>query len=535
VPLFVTLDAEDDYGISALSLYRALNGSRHLPQRLLVPLPAAPKLERTSVLALAEYGLEPGDQITLFGRVEDTDPAGAKGAESAVVRLNIISRALYDELIRAEKTAQDFEKKYDEAARRMEGLRAAAEKLAAQAAAEAAKGEGPSEEMKQKLQDFAQQLAEAAQATRQAADQEPLYALDQDLSENLRQLADAMAAAGKEAQRAAQAGSPQEASEATEMAKALLGKAEGEYSQQVTGPLDRFMKAYALEEMQERFIALADKQRDLAERTSELKGRDNPDDPALKARMRDLTDEQRALEQELNTVLQEIRNRAQELPDDADFARLKQTALQFVDAVEASRAQPAMMEAANALEGFQGTEALARATEAADVLESFIGQCKPGATQQQGQLVFGPSRAPAAATTIQQLLQSAGLPSPAGRGQRGIGSGAGGYSMWAGTLNNVGLYGPLPRGGGRGQEERPQVSGAFSAEPAGGRGVGGITVKPASSGAAEALPLQALPPRLRDGVQAYFRRVAEETSAGTVLEPRASTQNRGQQPEGGTR
>ncbi len=224
VPLPVVLDAEDDYGVSALSLYRALNGSRHTPQKLLVPLPADPKLQGSVTLDLAGYGLQPGDRITVFGRAEDTDPAGAKGAESSVVRVNIISRTLYDELMRAQQTAEDFQKKYDEAERRMEALLAAAEEVAKQAGEEAQKDGAPSEELQQKMEDFAKQVAEAARATREAADEEPLYALDQDLSENLRQLADAMAGAAQEARKGAQADSAQKASEAMDMAQALLGR-----------------------------------------------------------------------------------------------------------------------------------------------------------------------------------------------------------------------------------------------------------------------------------------------------------------------
>jgi len=84
----VTLSAEDDCGISRLQLFRSLNDSRPLASDL--PLPArlsrrpdgSVYVEQTVSLPLGRYGLEPGDVIKLFGRVEDNDPAGAKGAES---------------------------------------------------------------------------------------------------------------------------------------------------------------------------------------------------------------------------------------------------------------------------------------------------------------------------------------------------------------------------------------------------------------------------------------------------------------------
>ena len=46
-------------------------------------------IPHTVVLPLSQYGLVPGDEIKLFGRVEDNDPAGPNGAESTVVVVRI--------------------------------------------------------------------------------------------------------------------------------------------------------------------------------------------------------------------------------------------------------------------------------------------------------------------------------------------------------------------------------------------------------------------------------------------------------------
>ena len=96
----VALSAEDDCGISRLQLFRSLNDSRPLPVDL--PLPPQPprRLDESVRLPLDRYGLEPGDVIKLFGRVEDNDPAGAKGAESSVVTVRIISQEEFERMIR---------------------------------------------------------------------------------------------------------------------------------------------------------------------------------------------------------------------------------------------------------------------------------------------------------------------------------------------------------------------------------------------------------------------------------------------------
>ena len=125
----VTLAAEDDCGISRLQLFRSLNDSRSLPSDL--PLPPRPprRLDATVRLPLERYGLSPGDVIKLFGRVEDNDPDGAKGAESSVVTVRIISQEEFEQMVRAREGVQAMLSKYYAARRRMEALAEKAEGL----------------------------------------------------------------------------------------------------------------------------------------------------------------------------------------------------------------------------------------------------------------------------------------------------------------------------------------------------------------------------------------------------------------------
>ena len=118
----VTLSAEDDCGISRLQLYRSLNDSRPLPFDL--PLPPRPsrRLDEPVRLPLDRYGLEPGDVIKLFGRVEDNDPAGAKGAESSVVTVRIVSQEEFERMLQTRQGIEAMLSKYYAAQRRMESL-----------------------------------------------------------------------------------------------------------------------------------------------------------------------------------------------------------------------------------------------------------------------------------------------------------------------------------------------------------------------------------------------------------------------------
>src|SRR5205085_80513 len=88
-----------------------------------------PRVYEVVYLQLAAYGLEPGDEIKLFARAEDNDPAGAKGAESPVATVRIISQEEFEKLVRAREGLELLQSKYQQARRRLESLAAEAEEL----------------------------------------------------------------------------------------------------------------------------------------------------------------------------------------------------------------------------------------------------------------------------------------------------------------------------------------------------------------------------------------------------------------------
>jgi hypothetical protein len=135
----VVISAEDDYGVSRLKLFRSLNNSRYLPADVPVPVPPSRLVYQTVPLFLAEYQLEPGDEIKLFARVEDNDPgaasssregaSGGKGAESSVVLIRIISQEEFERVRQTQDVMEMLTSKYQEAQRRMESLAEEIEKL----------------------------------------------------------------------------------------------------------------------------------------------------------------------------------------------------------------------------------------------------------------------------------------------------------------------------------------------------------------------------------------------------------------------
>src|SRR5205823_14392147 len=112
---------------------------------------------------LPEYGVQPGDVIKLFARVEDNDPAGAKGSESPVVIVQIIADEDLERLMRTREGADLLLSKYQEAQRRLEALNEEIEQLKKQL--EKGDPEGAlSEEEQERLEKLADRIAEIGRA-----------------------------------------------------------------------------------------------------------------------------------------------------------------------------------------------------------------------------------------------------------------------------------------------------------------------------------------------------------------------------------
>jgi hypothetical protein len=125
----VVISAEDDHGVARLELFRSLNDSRYLPMELPVRHPLPLHAYEVTQLDLASYGLEPGDEIKLFARVLDNDPAGGKGAESSIVLVRIISEVELEKMMRTRDGLNLLASKYQQVQRRLESLAEEMDKL----------------------------------------------------------------------------------------------------------------------------------------------------------------------------------------------------------------------------------------------------------------------------------------------------------------------------------------------------------------------------------------------------------------------
>jgi hypothetical protein len=518
VALPVVLSAEDDYGISRVQLYRCLNDSRPLPADFrLAERPPRRVLEQ-AYLPLAQYGLQPGDVIKLFGRVEDNDPAGAKGAESSVATVEIISQEEFERLLRLRKGLEVLMSKFRQAQRRMEGLAEEIEGLRKQL--EDLPPKDPlAQDLRRRLQRLVQRLRRESERIRKLTENKLPYDVDQHLAPQLETLARVHEELAEQLEKLlAQSDLDNEAlARQLEKLAARLAGGREEFDQGAMVPLEHLESVFPLIADEARFVMLVLRQMDLAERLAALKGRNGEDNPALKARMRDLEQEQGEIREELAALLDDIESHVERLPDEFEFDQLRQTALKFVDGVRASGALEAMSEAETALAEFSGTRAHEKAQEAAEILQKFLKVCQGGGGMGGAGgvcLGFQPSLAACLGDTLGQLLAEMGF----GRGMGGLGTGSGGMGGYSSRRGGFGLYGGLPgmagpMGGDYGIGSGPEQQ--FPAGPA--REFRDLTrpdedtwLDSSDAAGAAGIGEADVPLRYRRRIGQYFRRIVEE-------------------------
>jgi peptidoglycan hydrolase CwlO-like protein len=509
----VVIAAEDDFGIARSELYRSLNGSPFSPMNVRVPAPPAKQVYETVLFPFSTYGLSPGDEVKVFARAADNDPAaaGGKGSESSVSVIRIISQADLDRLQRSRDGLTMLLSKYQEAQRRMESLQDEIEQLQKKVAEQPA-DKPLDEQLRKQMEELNKRFAEESEALRKLADRALPYDLDKQLSPRLRKLADELAHLSKTSKLGGPKGlSAAEAKKQLEAALKAIKQNRGQLDQDVMAPVQFVAAIVPLMKDSSRFIELYQHQRDLADRLSSFKDKDRADDPALKARMRDLEEEQRGLQKELESLLDDIEEHASRLPDDPSVKALRETAQKFAADLRASAAGEAMSAAATALGEYSGRTAHTEAKRAADILEKFIHRCNGMGQGCKNCLPkFSPTLGECMSQTCQQLM--AGMNFGQGNGF-GFGAG-GGYSARQGSLDNVGLYGTLPTfssseakaGSGsdrhalgmmrdRGKDRMADPRDAFHVP---------------SAGKQRASTETAVPPAYRQRASRYFQRIADE-------------------------
>jgi hypothetical protein len=526
VVLPVTISAEDDFGISSLALYRSLNGSPS--SKIVGEIDGDRREEASWQLPLADYGLTAGDEIQLFARAEDNDPAGPKGSESPVTVIRIISVQQFQEMMLQRRGAESMQAKYQQARRYLEQLANAIQEIQDANEQLAANPQSPEarEALEQKLAEARQRAREASQAIEKLSRQAMPVDVDQELAKRLAEMSELANQIGQQLD-GIQPESDQPLTEAQQqqLEKMLAETRDGQdqLTDQAIEPMEKMQKMLPLVMDQQRFVRLTEQQRDLANRLQSLKEiqSDKPDAETTR-RVAELEAEQEQLRQGLSDLLDDIQRHANDLPDDPELDDLRTTSLDFADAVRQSMAQTEMSTVQQQLLDGQFPNAEQSAANAAEILESFLSEndgmgnkacenCKAAFKPGAGGAKLGNS--------LEQMMAMMGMKPgasgsrPGGNPGSGFGFGAGGgFAQRFPGPENVGIYGSLPNptqqpSRGQGDSSSGTVASSLAAEMDSN---GGSASESGATGSAGGQGLNNIPTRYRSQVADYFKTIADE-------------------------
>lgn len=517
VSLPVIISAEDDYGIRRCQLYRSLNDSRFLPTDLQLPEGVPRRLELQEYLPLQQYGLQPGDVIKLFARVEDNDPHGpepgiGKGTETPIAVVRIISDEALNSLQQKRAGMDMLMNKYQQADRRLENLAEQLKELSRKV------DQLPPESMAAKeLQDEMRKLAEEikkeAELIKKLNEQKLPFDIDKQLSPQLHEMAETLEKMSQEIKEAAEDEelSKEQLQQMIKQQQEILQNEQQKHDEERMQALERLKQALPLKQDQQAIQKLTQRQRNLADRLSSLQDYEGHNDPAKKARLRELEEEQRDLRNQLTDLTDKIEEDAAKLGDDEEMNKLRDMALDFAKALRESGASESMIDAEEGMGQFSGSKGHSAAEKAAEALEKLAGQGQQMGDQ-AGDSLSGenPGLEESLRKSMNQLAP--GSPNKPGQGQ-GTGSGEGESSQMD-SMKNVGMYGGNPlmeptesKFGSSDQNSQTATSPGIMSDEAGADG-GGFKASqsnPAYGGAEWGVPL-----KYQRQSGRYLQKLAEE-------------------------
>jgi hypothetical protein len=359
------------------------------------------------------------------------------------------------------------------------------------------------EKLRQEMMQVAEKMQQEADAIQKLGEKPLPLELDQELAPQLKEMADKLREMSEQIAKTAQQpnATNKEALEQLQKQLDAMKKEQQRHQEEAMKPLEQLAQVLPLKQAESEFTQLVMKQRELADRLQSLQGQDANSDPQIRARMRELEEEQHRNREQLNDLLDRIEEHANNLPDDPELDELRNTALEFAKAVRECEAGGEMANAEGSLTEFDGTNGHAHADKAASLLEQFLSQCN-GMGEAAGNCLpkFNPGLGQCMSNTLQQL--SPGMKPGTGMKQGGMGlgmAGSGGYSSQMSTMNNVGMYGGEPQfdpaNSSMGESNSDNIGGVYTdpfadGQNGGGSGFEARQTNPAFGGADWGVPIQ---------------------------------------------
>lgn len=406
--LAAQVEANDDYGLSAVRIHRGLNGVYSAPR--VITYNTLVRTSREEVdFDFGALGVQPGDIVSLYAEALDTAPKPHL-ARSQVVRLRVISVEEYNNYLRERTDLADAEAKYsalqaelEELIEEQKNLAKSAQSLQEQVAKAPPKAR---EDLTRQLDQLLARQNELNQKLNKQADrlehfvrENPVYDVEEEVSKLLREQADLIRQSTRTndalnrqvAQRSAPAAGPRQLSEdmpadlkraADEQVARLTGSRETT-EQQIAQTLQDMSLMQELQKDFSQFEALYESQQELAaqvqayNRAGQLS---REDQLALK--------ELAGMEKQVGELLEQLK---QKLGEDAAaaeklFPKAARSGRDLARAIEELRLPPLARQATSQMLAGDGERSYGLAERLRTEMAKLFSQCQGGNSPQQGEL-----------------------------------------------------------------------------------------------------------------------------------------------------
>ena len=468
--LRIAIESTDDYGLKTVRFHRALNGTYVEPAIETIsdvqtsirrafafdlssafPALTIPGFPSTSPRPVSKDGsrglplaVNPGDKLSFFAEVIDTAPEPHL-ARSAVVTLTVISTEDYNNFLREKLDMADIAQKYTDLFNELHEL-VEQQRALADAAAKArealadgkdkAAAEKKLTELLARQNEVNQKLEKLAENMENFVRDEPLYDIEAELAETLKEKAEDIRESTKENADANNSPGLEALADfekaAHEQAEKLGGKKAQKEEEQVAKTMEDLSKLHEIMKDMNRFKELAEAQRQLAEQMKPYKKPDTQNREEQLA-MKEMAATQEQIRKQIEEVEQKLSDDAkaaeENFPKAAQSARDLAQGIADIDVRKmAEKTAGAMLEG----KGQQGSELSERL--AGEMEKLFAENCdKPGEGMAgEADQYLQLKRGMKPGSTFQQMMQSRKFGSSVGFGKRGgKGEGEGGSEGFA--------------------------------------------------------------------------------------------------------
>jgi hypothetical protein len=535
--------ATDDVGLAGVTLRRSINDS-HPTARDLELVPTDPTGRRAIArdrFDFAAMGVGEGDVITFAALVRDNRPGSPQTDETELMTIEVISTERYLELQRMQYRITDMQAEWERFRERLDDLASTRQAWLEEMEELLAKVASGREltaaerlrmlELSEQLGDYRNTALDLAEELHRRTEQATLYEFENPYKEMLGRVSqelEAQAQYAGELQRRAAPFHPGQAPPSAAQQRRMLDASQAfaertepftreqrDAWQQAEADLDKLRLADAMRAAGERIRQVAAEQKNLANRLGAMRLREERT-PMEALRADQLAQRQTALREELDAALTDLRQAAEEAQP--HLPQMIGGAKKICELAERMNITRDQADAARFARDGAGSQAFDAADAAARKLDSLLVDASRMADPQNAPGLDGTFALPRDRLdrALQQMAQSRGIPGPPGLERNR--PGASGYSM-QGAAERVTLLGPAPHT----QADRNAQTGTpgFGNGPGPGRSAAAgdqlgnaQTINPDSvrthTGRISLIP--GVPPEYREEAEAYFRRLADDSS-----------------------